>query len=90
VIPGVTRQITPLLTLNFQVLVNVGDPSASLVPTLEYSVAENVYIGGGAYVGIGPSPVLEEVPPAGLRAPVFRSEFGSYPDLYYLSFRLYY
>jgi hypothetical protein len=79
-IPGVTYQITPLISLNSQVLINLLDPSAFLSPGLEYNIAQNVYVSIGALVGIGSaSPGI-----------TFRSEFGEYPEVYYSSFRIYF
>ena len=55
-IPGLTHQITPLLTGNVMALVNLGDPSASIVPSLEYNVATDIYLSAGAYIGVGEEP----------------------------------
>jgi len=79
--PGVSYQVTPLLTAGLNVLANLSDASALLSPTVEYNVAENIYLAGGAFVGLGEGP--ESVFK-------YRTEFGSYPDIFYTSFRVYF
>jgi len=79
-IPGFTYQLTPLVMLRGEALCNLGDPSFLIVPSVEYNAAQNVYLSAGAYVGAGAS---GDADAAG-------SEFGSYPDMYYASFRLYF
>jgi len=81
VTPGIGREITPLLMASFQVLTNLSDFSMYLTPGAEYNLAENVYLSGGAFIGVGKGPqsVLE-----------MESEFGSYPDIFYTSFRYYF
>jgi hypothetical protein len=74
-IPGVTYQITPLITFDSQVLLNLMDPSAFLLPKVEYNIAQDIYIAIGALMGFGG---------------VSSSEFGEYPDIYYSSFRIYF
>jgi hypothetical protein len=87
--PGIAYQLTPLVTLNGQALVNMTDPSIFVMAQLEYNFAENVYLSAGAYPGLGKSPHFMVDPSAGptLR---LRSEFGSYPDFYFTSFRIYF
>jgi hypothetical protein len=87
--PGLSCQITPLLLLNGQALVNLTDPSVFLMPQVEYNFSEDVYLSAGAYLGLGESP--EYLADYGygpfLR---LRSEFGGYPDFYFTSFRVYF
>ena len=78
--PGLTVEITPLLSAGGTALVNLDDNSALLAPSLTYSVSDNATASAGAYLGTG-----EEPGPAGPR-----TEFGSYPDTYYLSFKYYF
>lgn len=87
-IPGISHQITPLLTVSGEIMYNVDDRSAFVTPTLQYNIAENIYLGGGAFLGIGKRPFLGDA--NGRPFPVFRSEFGSYPELYYTTFRVYF
>jgi len=78
--PGMSYQITPLLTSDVELLTNLSDPSTYLLVSAEYNLAPNVYLTGGMYTGIGRSlsDLLE-----------YRSEFGAYPDLFFSSFRWY-
>ena len=81
--PGLMYQITPLINFSGQGLFNLADGSIFLSPGVEYNIAQDIYISAGAYVGIGKSP--EESPII-----KFRSEFGTYPDIYFSSFRVYF
>ncbi len=78
---GFSRQVTPLLTLGNQVLVNLNDGSLFVAPNFDYSLAQNLYLGGGAYVGLGRGPRQDRP---------FRSEFGTWPDFGFISVRWYY
>ncbi len=80
-IPGANVQLTPLVTASLETLWNLSDGSIYVAPGLEYNLAENVYLAGGAFVGLGSEPALQ----TGLR-----SEFGSYPDTFHTSFRVYF
>ena len=78
--PGTSYQITSLLSAQVQVLWNLHDGSFYCAPSLEYNISQNIYVGCGAFAGIGPAPLDF----------FLRSEFGSYPDSYYTSFRWYF
>ncbi len=78
--PGFQYQLRPLISLSGQVLWNLSDQSLYLAPVIEYNVAQNVYVSGGAYIGAGQTPEGFDV----------RSEFGTYPDFFYSSFRIYF
>ena len=67
--------------------INLNDGSVTLSPMLEYNIAENIYLGGGAYIGIGKRPELVDI---ASRAFSFHSEFGAYPAMFYTSFRVYF
>jgi hypothetical protein len=82
---GMTRNLTPLVTLGLQSLINLGDGSLFLVPNLQYNVAENIYLSGGAYWGLGAASSVN----AGGH-PIAESEFGSYPDVFFGSLQFYY
>lgn len=88
--PGVSHQLTPLITAAGEALVNLSDPSVFLAPNLEYNIAQDIYITAGAYVGIGRRPEFNIAADPGSNRVDFRSEFGSYPDTYYGSFRIYF
>ena len=78
----------PLLNLTLATLVNLQDPSALFVPALQYSVANSAEISAGAYLPAGRLPAVNQNPPL-LTAPEARSEFGLYPDFFFLELRLF-
>ncbi len=88
-IPGVSYQLTPLITFSAEVLTNINDPSGYLTFQGEYNISENIYISAGAFLGIGERPdmTIDEflVPKV-----MLNSEFGAYPDIYYTSFKVYF
>lgn len=84
---GLMQQATPLISLSGTVLGNAGDGSVSFSPVIEYNVAEDVYLSVGASIGLGPGPRARFGDPD---LPEFRSEFGGYPNLYYVSLRYYF
>jgi hypothetical protein len=86
-IPGVIYQVTPLLAYNGQILTNLNDPSAFIYSMLEYSYAENVYLSAGAFIGLGKKPELMAQPGTEIR---LNSEFGTYPDIYFTLFSIYF
>ena len=86
---GLTYQVTPLIPATGLILWNLSDGSLALSPQAEYNIAENVYLGAGAYLGLGRPPLTSLFGGAGA-VPVLRSEFGSYPDFAFLSFRVYF
>jgi len=86
---GSTYQLTGLVSLTGLLIVNLSDQSLIFSPFLEYNIAENIYLSGGAYIGLGKKAELI----SGLstsKLPLFRSEFGSYPDMIFTSFRVYF
>lgn len=87
--PGISRQITPLITLTGEALINLGDHSVFFMPQVEYNVAEDVYLSGGAYLGLGKEPKQFTFYGYGPFLKL-RSEFGTYPDFYFTSFRVYF
>jgi hypothetical protein len=88
---GGTYQITPLLPFTGLVIANLGDLSLVLAPSLELNLSQDVYLAGGAYLGLGKTPEYLAPPPApGSRPDLLHSEFGSYPDMVYASFRIYF
>ena len=83
-IPGISYEITPLLTADAEVLINVGDGSALFAPRLVYNFMEDVYLEAGVYVPVG-----QHARVAGLVLEP-ESEFGLYPTVYFTSVRLYF
>jgi len=100
VIPGLMWPITPLWSLSASVLWNLSDGSALLSPIVEYNIRENFYVAAAAFVGLGTAPTWDPVVDSPLLVgngvildPVntqFASEFGAYPDTYYIEIRYYY
>ncbi len=88
---GSTWQAAALFPVTGLVIVNLTDLSLIIAPSLDWNVSQNVYLSGGAYLGLGRRPEIALVPAAaGLQPNLLRSEFGSYPDLIYVSFRIYF
>ncbi|MFP4081728.1 MAG: hypothetical protein ACLFVG_03110 [Candidatus Aminicenantes bacterium] len=84
---GTTYQLSPLMPVTGLVILNLNDRSLVLAPLLEYSVAENIYLAAGGYLGLGKNPQSIQ----GLSSPLrLRSEFGTYPDMLFTSFRVYF
>lgn len=87
--PGMIYRLTPLSTMSAQALWNMTDASLLLAPRFEYSLAEDVFLEAGFYLGLGESASVSNgsdidfnIRPA--------SEFGLYPDFYFTSFRVYF
>lgn len=92
-VPGLTYQLTPLITFSGQLLFNLSDPSIFLSPQIEYNIAQDIYVSVGAFIGIGKRPIRFPHQNGGEDdAPIqqFRSEFGGYPNIYFSSFRIYF
>ncbi len=88
-IPGLTYQITPLIALTGQTLINIEDQSLFVTPQVEYNIAENIYLSGGAFISVGKQPEFQ-ILEGNIPNLSFHSEFGGYPDIYYSSFRVYF
>jgi hypothetical protein len=87
--PGIIYQITPLLSINGISFFNITDPSLYLAPQFEYNISENIYLSGGIYLGIGKKPEFRYTSTDTLDLR-YLSEFGSYPNLFFTSFRIYF
>lgn len=87
--PGMVCQLSPLITLNAQMLFNLGDRSAFLTSQAEYNIAQNIYLAAGAFLRLGQSAqiVLDGAIIPELR---LQSEFGSYPNIFFTAFRIYF
>ena len=81
--PGFTHQLTPLISFSGQMLFNLSDPSTWVAPQIAYNIAEDIHLSVGGFVSIGKRP--KNGKSAG-----FQSEFGSYPNLFFSSFRVYF
>lgn len=78
---GINFQWTPLLNSVTQPILNLNDRSAIFNHQFEFNLTQNSYIACGFFKSIG------EKDSSGSEV---RSEFGSYPDIYFLSFRKYF
>jgi len=85
---GATYQASALITLTGLVIWNASDGSLALSPQAEYNISQNIYLGGGACLGLGRRPLTPLI--GSSSPPALRSEFGSYPDFAYVSFRVYF
>ena len=81
--PGISYQLTPLMNIGGQAIFNLSDKSATFIPQLSYNVAEDLHLSIGGLLSIGKSPI-------GDKQFVLQSEFGSYPNLFFSSFQLYF
>jgi hypothetical protein len=81
----VSYEILPILTGQLGWIVDAGDPSLQLQPRLLWSAADEVDVLAGAIIGRGERPV-EPLP----GAVELRSEFGTFPDVYYVEVKLYF
>ena len=79
----VAYDFLPILNGSFATLVSLSDGSCAFLPGLRYSVSDESDLLVGVLLGVGRRP--RPGPPVTLR-----SEFGSYPDFYYLLYRVYF
>ncbi|MBN1797287.1 MAG: hypothetical protein JW822_01830 [Spirochaetales bacterium] len=86
---GFTYQIHPLIPINGLLMWNVADLSFMVMLSVEYNLAENIYLTAGAYMGFGLYPELIQIGP-GVFQESLNSEFGAYPDMFFTSFRVYF
>lgn len=77
--PGMTYELSSLWKLTGQFLLNLNDHSIFNNLTLEYNISQDVFVDVGAYISAGKKYNY-----------VSKSEFGSYPNSFYTSFRLYF
>lgn len=81
--PGINHQLTPLISLGGQILVNLTDPSIWFAPNIAYNIAEDIHLSVGGLISFGRAPTNGETTQ-------FQSEFGSYPNLFFTSMSVYY
>ena len=81
--PGVTHQLTPLISFSGQMLFNLSDPSTWIAPQIAYNVAEDIHLSVGGFISLGKRPKNGD-------STQLQSEFGSYPNLFFSSFRVYF
>lgn len=85
----VSYEFHPLLTGRIAWIYSFSDTSSLVSPTFTYSVADEAEFLCGATLGYGERPSTLQVSP-GLNIPVLRSEFGTYPDVFFMEFKLYF
>ena len=66
------------------ILVNLGDPSAALLPSLSWDVGASGRLAVGGLLGLGAEPAL------GALVPALASEFGTYGTLGYAEASVYF
>ena len=81
--PGISHQLTPLISISGQMLFNLSDPSTWIAPQIAYNIAEDIHLSVGGFISLGKRPKDDDL----TQLP---SEFGSYPNLFFSSFRVYF
>ncbi len=81
--PGFTHQLTPLISFSGQLLFNLSDPSAWIAPHIAYNIAEDIHLSVGSFFSFGKRPENGE-------ATQLQSEFGTYPNLFFTFFSVYF
>ena len=84
-LPSFSFQVTPLLTLAIQAIVNLDDASGYTSLSAEYNVAENFYIDFAAYIFVG-----DDLTVGASQTPILGSEYGANPNMLYSSIRWYF
>jgi hypothetical protein len=84
---GVTLsyELTPLVRISTAALLALDDPSLLVQPGLVYSAGDNIDVVAGAMLAVGERPILDRMAGA-----LTRSEFGSYPHIFYIETKLYF
>jgi hypothetical protein len=88
--PGFTYQITPLFTFIAGALYNINDNSVLLYPDFRYSLSDEAEIEAGAFVGVGRKGKIVRNAYTGEIDISADSEFGLYPDTYFISAKLFF
>ncbi len=81
--PGISHQLTPLIGISGQMLFNLSDPSTWIAPQIAYNIAEDIHLSVGGFISLGKRPKDDDLTQ-------LQSEFGSYPNLFFSSFRVYF
>lgn len=93
---AVSQEITPTVSANVAVVGNLLDPSAFVAPSLAWSVAGNVDLAVGGFVGVGKRPReltpddLARLAGGDLALDYLGSEFGTYPGVAFVQVRTYF
>lgn len=78
-------EVTPLAVAQLVWLTSADDGSGQVQPTLSYSISDEAELVAGATLGYGPRPRQRADGSVELR-----SEFGSFPDYYFVQFEVYF
>jgi hypothetical protein len=81
-----TYEIIPILNGSLAWIFSISDLSSLIQPGLALSVSDEAEFLFGAMIGLGARPVPSGI--AGL--PQLESEFGTYPNIYYMEFKFYF
>ena len=93
-IPQMSRNLTgflisyefePIITGQFTALYSWEDPSAQIQPILTWSPSDNTDLILGASINLGARPTRDSSGQVKIR-----SEFGTFPDYYFMEFKLYF
>jgi hypothetical protein len=84
-----TYKVTPLLKPSLGMLVSLSDASLLILPGLVYSAADEVELLAGAILAVGKHPTIE-LDAQGTPGVHYRSEFGTYPHVFYLEVKVYF
>jgi hypothetical protein len=85
IIPAVSVQISPLLTLGVQGVFNLDDQSTYTSAIINYNIQEDLYLGLGYYHFSG-----KKLSQSSLGIPSLNSEYGSNPDNLFVSVNYYF
>jgi len=81
-----TYEILPILNGSLAWIFSISDLSSLIQPGLALSVSDEAEFLFGAMIGLGARPV-----PSGIAGfPQLESEFGTYPNIYYMEFKFYF
>ncbi len=86
---GMTYNITPLIPATISFIYNMGDGSVVISPVIEYNISENMYLSAGAFLCLGEKPEFNTNLTRFSPMFILNSEFGTYPDIIYFSYRIY-
>ena len=81
----ISYEFIPIITGQFTTLYSWEDPSAQIQPILTWSVSNNTDLMLGASINFGDRPTRDSSGEVKLR-----SEFGTFPDFYFMEFKLYF
>jgi len=83
-------EITPLITAQLVCIYSISDKSSQFQPTLFISLADEVDLVCGATLSRGAHPDKIYHPLTFNPIPILNSEFGSYPDVYFIELKVYF